>query len=311
MHRFAGTAMASPLRLVVAGALDEDVAAGRAWSAVCQTFEAAEQALSRFRDDSDLTRLNRQAGQPAAVGSRLLVRALVAADRAHRRTDGRFDPRVLADLERLGYPGAPLGGARPAPAARVVSRTGRRGPQRLAAPVDLGGIGKGLALRWAARAATSALAAVLAAGGGFLIDAGQDLVTRGDGPDGGPFLVDIEDPSGVAESLAVVRMPTGGAVATSSIRLRRWTAPDGRRVHHLIDPRTGEPGGDGLSAVTVAGADPAWAEVWSKALFLEGASGIAFLARREGLAAWWVTTTGELEMTPAARVLTAWLPSGR
>ncbi|MBA3875894.1 MAG: hypothetical protein C0498_02990 [Anaerolinea sp.] len=54
---------------------------------------------------------------------------------------------------------------------------------------------------------------------------------------------------------------------------------------HLIDPRTGEPGGNGLVAVTVATRDPAWAEVWSKALFLEGHRAIAAAARARGLAA--------------------------
>ena len=63
-------------------------------------------------------------------------------------------------------------------------------------------------------------------------------------------------------------------------------------LHHLIDPRTGEPGGDGLAAVTVAGPDPAWAEVWSKALFVEGARSIAAAARSRGLAAWWVGGDG-------------------
>ena len=77
-------------------------------------------------------------------------------------------------------------------------------------------------------------------------------------------------------------------------------------VHHLIDPSTGDPGGAGLLAVTVAGTDPAWAEVWSKALFLEGWRGIGDLARGRGLAAWWVETGGELRMTPAARVMTDW-----
>jgi hypothetical protein len=86
-----------------------------------------------------------------------------------------------------------------------------------------------------------------------------------------------------------------------------WLDPDGRPVHHLIDPSTGAPGGAGLAAVTVAFPDPAWAEVWSKALFLEGASGIADAARRRGLAAWWVDEAGELSMTPAARQQTGWV----
>ena len=92
---------------------------------------------------------------------------------------------------------------------------------------------------------------------------------------------------------------------------RRWTSPDGEAVHHLIDPSTGRPGGDGLLAVTVAGPDPAWAEVWSKALFLVGPSGIADAARARGLAAWWVAVDGTLEMTPAARPMTVWTPESR
>ena len=59
------------------------------------------------------------------------------------------------------------------------------------------------------------------------------------------------------------------AVATSSTRVRHWRA-GGTEVHHLIDPDTNRPGGDGLVSVTVVSSDPAWAEVWSKVLFLEG-----------------------------------------
>ncbi len=97
-----------------------------------------------------------------------------------------------------------------------------------------------------------------------------------------------------------------GALATSSVRLRSWVT-DGRRVHHLIDPRTGEPADGGLRAVTVHGPDPAWAEVWSKTLFIEGRQHISSVARSRGLAAWWVADDGTLEMTPAARERTAWV----
>lgn len=98
----------------------------------------------------------------------------------------------------------------------------------------------------------------------------------------------------------------GGALVPGLVGVRHWQTDDGRTVHHLIDPRTGEPGGDGLTAVTVLGTDPAWAEVWSKALFLSGARGIGNEARRRGLAAWWVEADGSLHLTPAARQHTVW-----
>ena len=50
--------------------------------------------------------------------------------------------------------------------------------------------------------------------------------------------------------------------------------------------------------MTVAGPDAAWAEVWSKTLFLEGSRGIGPRARGLGLAAWWIRDDGVLEMTP-------------
>jgi thiamine biosynthesis lipoprotein len=303
---FAARAMGSPLRLMVVSGTHRATRrrAAAVWAAVRQEFEAAEQAMSRFRDTSEITLLNRRAGRVGtSVLSRRLVAALTTCERARRLTDGRFDPRVLRILERLGDHGAPIGPIDTAESAdgstggRIVERD-PDGGIHLPEPVDLGGIGKGLALRWAA-------AAVRQAGcEAFLLDAGGDIVVRGQPPGDGPWRIGIEDPSGAARPLAVVAT-TNEAVATSSIRRRQWRTPD-RMVHHLIDPVIGEPGGGGLLAVTVAGSDPAWSEVWSKALFVEGRAGIASLARKRGLAAWWVAEGGSLEMTVAARFRTIW-----
>ena len=108
LRTFEGRAMGSPLRLTVPD-LQDGADGAAAWQLVVDEFEAAEAALSRFRDSSELTRLNRRAGsgQQVLMSSRLRI-ALVAAERARRVTDGRFDPRVLDDLDRLGYRGAPL-----------------------------------------------------------------------------------------------------------------------------------------------------------------------------------------------------------
>ncbi len=249
VFRFEARAMASPLRLTVVddGARDADRAAEGAWAEVIDEFEASEQAMSRFRDTSDLMRLDREAGtgRPVTVPRRL-ERALVAADRAHRVTGGRFDPRLARALDRLGYAGAALGpptraedGATTGPVAAVASSDGPvvrragRGRMTVERPVDLGGIGKGLALRWAAaRAEARGI-------GPYLLEAGGDLVVRGPGPGDAPWLVGIEDPAG-GEALAAIAVGTG-AVATSSVRIRSWVH-EGRAVHHLLDPadrRTG------------------------------------------------------------------------
>ena len=333
VRRFERRAMGSPLRLTVVSLdgrpSDTDGPVDpieTAWSAVSDTFEAAEQAMSRFRETSDLTAINRAAGSRQVLTvDRLLARALVAAERAGRLTGGRFDARVLGHLERLGYQGAPIQpgpdgvppGGNASPRLRLVEDTDvgvpsdgrwldvdiRSSRVAVEVPVDLGGIGKGLALRWAARAIDRT--GLIGPAVGFLLEAGGDLVGRAPSPEGSDWSIAIEDPEQRDEPKAVIGLRTG-AIATSSISIHHWRDAEGRSVHHLIDPATGEPGGHGLVAVTVAGSDPAWAEVWSKTLFLGGVDGIAAVARSRGLACWWIRDDGELEMTPAARVRTLW-----
>jgi thiamine biosynthesis lipoprotein len=298
--------MGSPLRLTLGG---PPRLAESAWAAVLDEFAAVDAAMSKFAAMSELTQLNRSAGSGRAIAvGRRLERALAAADRARRVTDGRFDPRVLGDLARIGELAADPDMGLDGPDAGDPGRRweddrifGRCAPGSVAIDraIDLGGIGKGLALRWAADRVDAIGCA------DYLLDAGGDLVVRGGSSDGAAWQIGIEDPSGGADPLAVIRPPSG-AVVTSSVRKRSWSV-DGRAVHHLIDPATGQPAAADLRAVTVAWPDPAWAEVWSKALFVGGRAGIASETRRRGMAAWWVTSNGMLEMTPAARAMTIWV----
>ena len=169
----------------------------------------------------------------------------------------------------------------------------RLGPE----PIDLGGIGKGLAVRWAADVLRRHAA-------GCLVSAGGDCMTYGTGPTGGSWLVGVEDPHGGSEPKVVLEV-RDLACATSSIRIRSWHA-GGRPVHHLIDPASQAPGGRGLSAVTVVGPDPAQAEVWSKALFLAGAEQIAVVADRRSLAALWIDQDGRTSNSATMGKLIGW-----
>lgn len=248
--------MGSRLRLV-ATTSDPDLAA-RAWADVCDEFRLAEHALTRFAPDSPLTILNQAAGTGAFVSvPAVLRRALVLADRARRATSGRFDPRIIGALERAGES---AGIALPEPAERSSDgpwlELRRDGSVRIGSPVDLGGLGKGLALRGAVRrlAGLSGLAGLA----GFLVDAGGDLAVFGVPPDGPAWRLGIEDPA--VPEMAVVGLEARDlCLATSSIAVRRWDGPAGP-AHHLIDPSTGRPARSGLLAVSVAGQDPAWAE---------------------------------------------------
>ncbi|MDI3298916.1 MAG: FAD:protein FMN transferase [Bacillota bacterium] len=306
MSEWHGQAMATEILI---RDLDASPGVEQAAARALERFAEVERVCTRFRPDSPLMRFNANRGAWQAVEP-LLYDVVALARRAWRRTGGRFDPRVLEALVRIGYDRTlPLErGPLRLPAARGRPRASGRAPwlgrrprrrqlRLLGAPLDLGGIGKGYAVRLAAREMARASA-------NFLVNAGGDLYCRGGGPQGDGWHVGVEDPRGGEQPVAVLAV-RDRAVCTSSIRRRRWLAGQ-EPVHHLIDPRTGEPADSGLLAVTVVGADPAWCEVWSKALFVEGEPAIATLAERERLAALWVTEEGELGWSSGLEAFLMW-----
>lgn len=263
-----------------------------------EVFHAVETACTRFDPTSPLMRANAAPARWHKVPA-VLYEALREANIAHQRTEGRFDPRVLEDLVALGYDRSlAFASGNVVTAPRPVRRasTRQRGPWRprfrggshevlLGEAVDLGGIGKGLAVRWSSQVLAPRHA-------NYMIEAGGDCYCAGVARDGDNWRVGVEDPFGGDEPLAVLSL-RDRAATTSSVRLRHWRA-GGEVVHHLIDPRTGRPGGKSLVAVTVVGKDPAAAEIDSKTLFLADHQ-IARAARQQGIAALWVHANGAVD----------------
>src|SRR5437016_6869982 len=74
----------------------------RAGSLLAAELDAIDRACSRFRDDSELARLNASAGRWRSV-SPLFLAALEVALAAARTTDGLVDPTIGRALRVLGY----------------------------------------------------------------------------------------------------------------------------------------------------------------------------------------------------------------
>jgi thiamine biosynthesis lipoprotein len=244
-----------------------------------------ESRWSRFLPMSEVSRLNRAAGQPIVVSDET-TRLLQAAVEGWQRTEGLFDPTVLGDVVRAGYDRtfADLPpDRREAPPSRW-----RRGAEtirvgdglaRLAKGVafDPGGIGKGLA--------ADIVAAELVHQGAerVLVDIGGDLRVAGRPPAGG---WSIALPDG-----GCVRLDAGG-VATSGASRRRWLIA-GSEHHHLIDPRTGRPAALPADRTVTVLAAAAWqAEVLATAAIVAGPTRGEALVRRAGAhtAASWPAT---------------------
>jgi len=243
-----------------------------------------ERLLSRFRSDSELSRLN-DAGELEA-GDDLLAVVRLALE-ARERTGGRFDPTVHDALVAAGYDrsfeelAVEGAGSPAAPAGGAVRVRGRRIGLDPGVRLDLGGIGKG----YAVDRAVAGLATV----GPCLVNAGGDLAVAGV-PAGGAWPVGLDTPAGEL-TLGVAQ----GALATSGRDRRRWRA-DGEDRHHLIDPATGRPADSDLVTVTVAAPTAVEAEVAAKALFLAGEQAAAAEADALGLPALLVTADGRVRL---------------
>jgi FAD:protein FMN transferase len=221
------------------GALEE------ARALVTGILDDVDRAASRFRDDSELARLDAAAGNWTPI-SPLLAELLAVALRAARITDGDVDPTVGGPLRVLGYdrdlPEVALdGGFVPEPAAGWRSVELDRDRCRVRVPVgvrlDLGATAKA----WTADRAVSAVTA--ATGAGCLVSIGGDVAVAGKPPEGG-WRVRVEDvtgdPGAGSTGPATVVTVHDGGLATSSVVARRWQR-DGVWLHHLLDPRTGLP----------------------------------------------------------------------
>ncbi|MHB8576363.1 MAG: FAD:protein FMN transferase [Dehalococcoidia bacterium] len=263
--------MDTDIDLAVAGCSSSEAVAD-----VCQVveslFERYEATLSRFLPDSELSALNRSSGRPFAA-SPLLFDAVNAAVRAAEDSAGIFDPCVLDALTAAGYDRTfalvrllererePAASRSFAGAFRQIELTARSRTIDLPPGVhlDLGGIGKGLAVDAAAR--------ILAPFGSFIVNAGGDMVAQGVADDG-PWLAGVQDPFWPDRDLCVLAV-RDAAIATSSAVRRRWSIGATER-HHLIDPRTGTSAESNLAAVTVIAADATTADALAKVALMLG-----------------------------------------
>jgi FAD:protein FMN transferase len=250
-------------------------------------------ACSRFRDDSELSRLNRSGGGTFAV-SALLCDALMAALHAASTTGGLVDPTVGASLSALGWDRdfeqiivRPHARERiavvPARGWRAIDLDMETHRVRIPAGVelDLGATAKAFAAdRIAERIET-------ATGARVLVSLGGDMAVHGAPPGGWPVLVTDDHRRGTCGQVVAL---SGGGLATSSTSVRRWSRA-GRELHHIVDPSTGEPAAEHWRTVSVAAATCLDANAASTAAILRGPDAPAWL-EAHGLPARLVASDG-------------------
>jgi FAD:protein FMN transferase len=254
----AGRPMATDVSVAISVAREQAGAASAAADACMDWFGEVDACLSRFRPDSELTRLNRAANHWFAA-STLLYDAVRVAIQSAYASAGRFDPTLLRRIQALGYDRDfdEIARREIAPAPQYVAPeplvprawraiqldpVGRRIRLPEHVQLDLGGIAKG----WSADVALHRFCLPFT---GALINVGGDLRASGGPAPGESWSVGIRDPRGElaagesssadANHVAILTFSRGGLATSGAVR--RWWLRDGKRTHHLLDPRTGDP----------------------------------------------------------------------
>jgi thiamine biosynthesis lipoprotein len=150
----------------------------------------------------------------------------------------------------------------------------------------------GLVKGWATEEAALLLEAAGAVD--YAINAGGDVVARGEPESGRAWRVGIRHPR-IADRLAAVLEVRDLAVATSGAY---------ERGEHIVDPRNGRPPSDLLS-VTVVGPSPTYVDAYATIAFVMGLEGPAWVARHPGYGAYAITTDEQAIWTPEIEPLLA------
>jgi thiamine biosynthesis lipoprotein len=257
-----------------------------------------DRACSRFRDDSDLARVNAHPDRDVMVSSWLLD-ALDVATHGARATHGLVDPTVGAAVREIGYDtdfaeldrdGPALSGSlRRVPGWQQIHVDRARGTVRVptGVEIDVGATAKAWCADRAAHAVTRRT------GGGVIVGLGGDLACAGAAPEGGwrvrvadDHRAPIDAPGG-----QTVKISSGG-LATSGTSVRRWSR-GGQPMHHVVDPSTSRPAAEYWRTASVMAASCADANIASTASIVLGADAPAWLTAL-GLPARLVRTDGRV-----------------
>jgi FAD:protein FMN transferase len=269
--------------------------------AVFDEFKRIEN-LASFHKPSSLTKLNAQAGNGPMKTDPELVALIARGLKVAGETDGMFDPTVGPLCLLWGFSGgAPPRLPAKSEISKVLTKVGwdrvkldqRAGTVLLpdhGMALDLGAVAKGYALE---RSADIIRKSGVSAG---LVNAGGDVIAIGEKEPGKPWGIGVRDPRDPDGIIAVAEV-ANRAVLTSG-DYERCFIKDGKRYHHILNPRTGYPV-EGVESVTLI--TPHATSALSCAVFALGVDkGLKYVESMHGVEALIVDSHGEIHMTPGA-----------
>lgn len=233
-------------------------------------MERLEELLSRHIPDSEVAKINANAGEWVSV-SEPTLEVLTLALEISELTEGAFDITVGALVSLWGFGTGdykvPSKEAIEAALATVdyrkveIDKAGKRVRIPSGTVLDLGGVAKGYIVDQA-RAYLAKKKMHRA-----IVNAGGDISVIGSRPDGTPWRVGVQNPNDPSQISWVIPLQNNSVVTSGDYQ--RFFIQDGERWHHILDPHTGYPARE-LKSVTIVAESAAWADALSTAVFVLG-----------------------------------------
>jgi FAD:protein FMN transferase len=264
-------------------------------------LDGVDLRMSTYKADSELSRFNQGSGDFDGFSPPTLEVLRYALDLA-QRSGGAFDPTVMPLIELWGFG--------PKPAARTPDQvalnqvmqfvgwqlisldgTGLAQKAKPEIRVDLSAVAKGYGV-------DQAFVALRDAGcTDFMIEVGGEIRTSGSNAEGRPWRIGIDRPvldrSGQQHQVQDVIEVQDYAVATSG-DYRNYREQDGRRISHIVDPRSGRPVSHKLASVTILAPTCMQADALATTVSVMGAdAGMQFLADIPGVEAYFILRDGQ------------------
>jgi len=264
-------------------------------------LDANDHLMSTWKDDSALMRFNHSTSTAPWPVSAAMADIVTTSLRVGEKTEGAMDITVgpLVNLWGFGPDKQPIKTPSQAQIDAAKARTGlahltvinRAGEQFLQKDlpelfVDLSTVGEGYAADHLAKLMEQEGIAR------YLVSVGGALASRGMNAQDQPWRVAIQKPTD-RENVAQAVVDINGHGISTSGSYRNYYELDGKRISHIIDPRSGRPIQHALVSVTVIAPTALEADAWDTGLMVLGTEQAKEVVKREGLAVFMIIKDGD------------------
>ncbi len=290
-----GTALGTLYHITTVGPMPEGAQAD-----LDSLFAAANQEMSVFDKNSLLSRINR--GETDSITHNIAY-CIEMAEQVSALSEGAYDITVQPLVEAYGFAGddpdftPDLERLLPLVDYRNISIEGGRLVRLEGVQIGLNSIAKG---------AVVDMAAAYLEGRGveaYLVEIGGEIFCKGNNVHGQPWRIGVETPFegnfSAGEYLEAIVAISGKGMATSGNYRNFRTDSLGRKLTHIIDPRTGRNTESNLLSATVVAENCALADAYGTMFIALGYEASVELMEREGIAALliWADTDGAMHIT--------------